>query len=192
MSLIIARRTNECGMIVVDTAAINGDGSAGEITKLWYLAGIHTLIAYRGDRLLAFRVYSALALATQAISFDLIRTELRDIVTAVVENTPGEAAKTELVVMGWSDQQDRLVMLRVVWSPDKGTSEVVEQESALTPSEPFGEQPPMVNSAEDAKALAPRMVEWLHAQGAAGGGRLLMACMNPSACTIKEIATLAG
>lgn len=190
MSLIIARRTNECGMIVVDTAAINGDGSAGEITKLWYLAGIHTLIAYRGDRLLAFRVYSALALATKAISFDLIRTELRDIVTAVVESTPGEAAKTELVVMGWSEQQDRLVMLRVAWTPDEGTSEVVELESILTPGEPFGDEPPVINSAEHARSVAPQMVEWLHAQGAAGGGRLLMATVNPSACTIKEIATL--
>lgn len=190
MSLIIARVTPEKGLLAVDTAASFGNGTTGEVSKLHYVAHAHTAFAVRGDLYLGAGVYGALATAALPVNFDVIRKEVRDILPAVARSAPGVSKASELVFMGWSEEQDSLKLFRVDWSPEHGVGEVKELKAILTPEEPFEGEKPMLSSAEDAKALAPRMVEWLHAQGAAGGGRLLMACMNPSACTIKEIATL--
>jgi len=188
MSLLNVWVSPERALISVDTDGLTSDGEHVEMSKLLVLAHANTVLGFRGDRRFMHDLFATYYLAAAAVDFDAIVAALPEMLASVILafRAPGIAPQPyQFAIVGWSAAEGRVCGRWYTGNTGEDGYDVDELGARVAPW--HGAEAARLPDSEDSiRWLSERQAPWLREEGAAGGGRLLIAQVTRCEIIVRD------
>ena len=188
MSLLNVWVSPELALVAVDTDGLNPGGPRFGMSKLLPLVHAQTVFAARGDRRFLWDLFSRFYLSSANVDYDAIVDGLPELLASVIANVRQEAQAPfgyQFAIVGWSPLHRRVCGRWYVGRTNEDAYDVDELGARVAPWQDK-EAARVPDSQENIRWLAKRQASWLRAEGAAGGGRLLVAQLTRHEIIVRD------
>lgn len=189
MSLLNVWVSPERALVAVDTDGMTPGGPHFGMSKLLPLVHAQTVFAGRGDRRFLWDLFSRYHLANADVDYDAIIDSLPQLLASVIAGLRQDGYAPfdyQFAIVGWSPVQQRVSGRWYVGRTDDDGYDVDELGARVAPWQDT-EAARVPDSHQNIRWLAERQVSWLRAEGAAGGGDLLVTEVSKDQLTIQRI-----